>query len=72
MILLVYIEEHVSHVLVVQRSVCFSSALQGVWERTPSMWTTGQRTGQQTLAQITSTAKERWCSNPERLAKRSG
>lgn len=34
------------------------------------MWTTGQRTVQQTLGQITSTAKEHWYSNLERLAKR--
>lgn len=35
------------------------------------MWTTGQRTAQPTPAQITSTAKGHWCSNLERLAKRS-
>lgn len=44
---------------------------KGVWERTPSTWTTGQRTAQRMPAQITSTAKERWFSNLEILARRS-
>lgn len=51
-------------------SVSLMSTLQGVWDRTLSMWITGQRTGQQTPGQITITVRERSYSNLETHVRR--